>query len=190
MKLADFFSDSKILCSRCQHLLKGQRHRFYVNNILVTSLYPYDDFMQKLIIQYKESGDVALKDVFLEGHRAWFNKRYHRYLGILIPSHIDRVLQRGWSHLPLIYENTIDVFSNIEKVNAQRQMTQSPTQRSAIQFRMLQTIPKGYKKLVILDDVVTTGASIMAIANLLDSSQYSIEAFSLMYHRKWLDHTT
>ncbi len=180
--MTELLSDRDVLCVPCRNVLKTQKHHFKVGSLPVRSLYEYASDIQNLLIRYKESGDMALKDLFLAPHRSWFKRVYRGYLGILVPSHEQHISLRGFNHLPLIYQNTIDLFEGVQKMSSFRQMAHSATQRQEISFTLTKALPKGYRGYVILDDVVTTGATIQAVASILPSTAVRVSAFSIAFH--------
>ena len=180
--LTELLSDRDVLCVPCRKALKVTKHQFKVGSLTVQSLYEYASDIQNLLIRYKESGDMALKDLFLTTHRPWFKRRYRGYLGILVPSHEQHIALRGFNHLPLIYQDTIDLFEGVEKTSSFRQMAHSSIQRQDISFSLTTSLPKGYRGYVILDDVITTGATMQAVAGLFEFTSARVSAFSIAFH--------
>ncbi len=180
--LLEWLDEVQDLCFDCRALLVTNKSKFKVADLEVVSLFPYQDLIQQLLIRYKESKDIALHPLFLGAYRRWFLRKYRQHLGILVPSHPQAIARRGFNHLPLIFQNTIPLFDGVVKTSDQQQMRQSKAQRPLVNFELVKTINPSFEKLVILDDVITTGASLRAMSRLFSSEKYSLSAFSIAFH--------
>lgn len=149
-----------------------------MDKIPIYSLYRYDQEFSRLLIQYKEARDVVLAPVFLSGHIFELRKRYWNKAKILMPSSQEKIKERGFNHLSLMYQ---DVFNNLEspyiKLSTRKQVGLSKSQRADIHFDLKQGVTS--KSVVLLDDVITTGSTFKEAIRLLPNKK--IQCFSIAY---------
>ncbi len=176
--LASCLVPVNLLCQNCQSRLNYQPRVFYMDKIPIYSLYRYDQEFSRLLIQYKEARDVVLAPVFLSSHIFELRKRYWNKAKILMPSSQEKIKERGFNHLSLMYQ---DVFNNLEspyiKLSTRKQVGLSKSQRADIHFDLKQEVTA--KSVVLLDDVITTGSTFKEAIRLLPNKK--IQCFSIAY---------
>ena len=134
------------------------------------SLYAYKDKIKELIYQFKGLKDIELKDIFLEFFLTELSLKYKGYVITYAPSFDLSNKERGFNHVeemfssldnekvPLFYKNkdykqSDQSFKNREKIN------------NIIELKKDNL--KGLKKVLIVDDVLTSGNTLYTCASLL-----------------------
>ena len=62
--LFEFLRQDSLLCGACRHELAVLNKTVKLNGIKLHIAYVYNDFLENMILQYKEGLDTALRDVF------------------------------------------------------------------------------------------------------------------------------
>ena len=102
--LYSLFIEKDKLCSACREKIKQNHQIFIRDGIKIETFYHYDSLFKDLLLQYKECYDEALKDVFLYGIKERIILKYHGYKIIYVPSSKEKLNQRGFNHLKLIFD--------------------------------------------------------------------------------------
>ena len=75
----DILENDDPLCHRCRSNLNRVKFRMKFHGYKLYASYVYDDAFAKILVQYKECFDEALKTVFLYPFRWWFMIRFFGY---------------------------------------------------------------------------------------------------------------
>ena len=165
------FGDNPILCNRCYSSLKPIFLHWTWAGVSCLAIYPYADTFRSLLYLYKGCGDIELCGVFLDRVRALFKLRFRRYIIVGAPSHQERIDQRGFDHIPLVFQGIGKEFCHaIIKTKNVKQSDQSKEERKNIGDALAPT--KEAKRLrgarvLLVDDVFTTGSTIKACVGIL-----------------------
>ena len=135
----------------------------------MTILYYYNSFFKKILFQYKGQDDYALKDAFLNPFYD-FKTRYRRHLIAIVPSSDEDNKRRGFNPNEMIVQSfSNNIFTGLYKTSSYKQASQND--RSLIKQHI--KIKDGHRlfnqDVIIFDDVITSGNTIMACANLIAS---------------------
>lgn len=184
--LTSFFLEEDPLCVDCRKQMAFQRKIIEVKGMKIETFYEYDSLYKSLLIQYKECYDEALKDVFLYGIVDYINLRYHGYHLALVPSSIQKRKERGFDHLELMCEKI-----RLKRVKGLRMKTELIQEgKNAEQRREMEDnyIYEGEAlgKVLLFDDVVTTGSSLMGTFWAIKGKTAKIKVLSLAYKSKGL----
>ncbi len=184
--LTSFFLEEDPLCVDCRKQMGSQRKTIEVKGMKIETFYEYDSLYKSLLIQYKECYDEALKDVFLYGIVDYINLRYHGYHLALVPSSIQKRKERGFDHLELMCEKI-----KLKRVKGLRMKTELIQEgKNAEQRREMEDnyIYEGEDlgKVLLFDDVVTTGSSLMGTFWAIKGKTAKIKVLSLAYKSKGL----
>ena len=157
------------LCFNCLNKFSIYNHCHDYHGYLLTVLYYYNDFFKQLLFQYKAQGDYALKDAFLNAYPE-FKTIYNHHLIALVPSSQQDDLRRGFNPNEMIVRSfSNNIFTGLYKSSSYKQTRQ--TDRS--QVSKVIKIRDGHllfnQDVIIFDDVITSGATIMTCANLIAS---------------------
>ena len=165
MNLFDLMIKEDILCHKCRKELNYKKRYIKINDIEVETFYEYDSLFKTLLLQYKECYDEALKDVFLYKLNEYIFFKYIGYEIVTIPSSKKKLEERGFDHLKLIFENVgLKINTDLKMKQDLVQEAKSITERK----RMIDNyvyVGKPFKKALIVDDVMTTGSSIIGAYN-------------------------
>lgn len=166
-----FYSFRKLtLCSKCFNKLTVRFKNFIIDNKKATYIYRYDDALKSLIYQFKGCYDIELKDIFLERYKTFFKLKYRDYILVPLPSTKEDDEIRGFNHVieafgclnldiePIIYKKQIFKQSDLSKHEREKIV-------SRLGVKDLNKVRN--KKILIIDDIITTGSSIRAAINLI-----------------------
>ena len=134
------------------------------------AIFAYGQQLKSLIYLYKGCGDIVLGEAFLERIKPLLQLRFHGYVLVPVPSYIARVQERGFDHVPLLFSGIgREVVPAIEKTADVKQSDQSKKERRHIgrYFRLRHGEKLRGRKVLLVDDVYTTGSSVRACLRLL-----------------------
>lgn len=158
------------ICYSCLKKMNPIFKSFKIDGIKGLSIFNYNDFIKKLIYQYKGCGDYELKDIFISPFVKDIKILFHNYFVLLAPSSKKRILERGFNHTFEIFKclNLKNV-SPIEKINDDKQSSKSYIERLKVKdsliLKEIELIKN--KKILICDDICTTGSTLKAIIELV-----------------------
>lgn len=159
------------LCPKCLYKFHPIFQHFSFYGISALSIYPYDEFMQSLLYRYKEQRDIELKDVFLEFYAKELYFRYHGYELVCMPSSEEKEKQRGFSSLKEIFQVLhlpfLDLFQKEQdfKQSTSHRKERFSNRGSIVLKENLPSLTN--KKLLFVDDVMTTGATLLRALELI-----------------------
>ena len=166
------FDDKICICSRCQAELEPVFISFKVNGYKALSVYEYTPYIKNLIYLYKGCFDYEMKEVFLNLFYREIKARFSNYKIIPIPSYHEDDNKRGFNHVVEAYKILgLDCLNIIEKTAHHKQAEKSANKRKMIsKYLALTSRPNLEKtKVLIVDDIYTTGATMKAAINLVES---------------------
>lgn len=177
--LYSLFIEKDSLCIKCRKQLRPIRRKFNINELDVEYFYDYDSLFKTILLQYKECYDEALKDLFLYKIGDYIKFKYHDYKVVYVPSSEEKINMRGFNHLKLIYEKL--EFDEVEGLYMKEQLVQEGKDAKQRKGMMNNYEYHGVqiKKLLILDDVCTTGSSLYGLYKAFLGKAESIKAIVL-----------
>ena len=179
IRLIDIFVREDILCEKCRKKLKVDKQYINIGPVKVLTFYKYDGFFKDLIIQYKECYDEALAKVFLYYLKFYINFRYHGYKILYVPSSKEKTMARGFNHLEKIFEEVkLDKVEGLTSINELIQEGKNYEQRKQMVCNFNYSGPT-LNKVLIVDDVITTGSSILGVYNAIAKKCIKVEVLSL-----------
>ncbi len=161
------------LCPSCRRKFKIQKRKFEIKNIKGVGLYEYNEFFSETLVQYKECMDEALAPIFLLKHRVQLFFRYYGYTLVPMPSSSEKRAQRGFCHVTqMTHPIGLPLVDCLEKKGNQKQVFSSFSQRLEMKENI--GLKKGVKiprKVLLVDDVCTTGSTLKGAIQALKSTQ-------------------
>ncbi len=177
--LREILFEEDLLCETCRSGWKENKRNDKVGQYRMKSSWIYNDAFKTCLIQYKEAGDEALKDIFLCPVKKDVRKYLRGYTLLLMPSTKEKLEQRGFSHLKYMFSclklPMLDPF-----ITEQNQKGKSLKERNAIGKSMYlkENIQLPYK-IALVDDVYTTGSTIRGALDCINQKQHKIKIYTV-----------
>ncbi len=177
--LYDILNGQDPLCHECRKKWRHKPQKFLVEGIEARSSYRYNDAYASALIQFKECGDEALKDVFLFEVKEKIRRLYKGYTICLMPSSKEKLQERGFSHLYEMFSSChMPMLEPFVKDAEISQKGKSGSQREAMQKAIhLKPGIKLPKKILLADDVYTTGSTIRGALSCIDLRRHQIRIY-------------
>ena len=169
ISLRNIFIDSPTICDKCFNQFSIHFYKFKVLGFSCLSIYDYDDVFKSRLYQLKGCYDIVLARSFLESFIDELNLIYRSFYLVFVPSSLQDDLARGFNHVKVIFSflklKQLDIL--YKKMNY-KQSEQSADNRSNIKNIIeIKNVDLSDKKILLVDDVITTGNTLKACINLL-----------------------
>lgn len=172
--MPQYLLKTPIICSKCKDKLNPVFIKYKEDNISCLSVYNYDENIQGLLYQLKGCFDVELADVFLYDFARILSIYYSGYYIVPIPSYHKHNEKREFNHVKEIFKClNLKFIDCLIKTSPHKQSDCSYEERTQIQNVLQIThndLIKG-KKILIVDDVYTTGNTIRTAIKLIKNEK-------------------
>ena len=158
-------------CDNCLNEMNLNLTRLVLDGIKGIGIYPYNDFLRKLIYQFKGCKDYELRNVFLKQYKWLFKMIFYNCVFVPIPSYKSADEKRGFNHVEEIIKTTgVNYVKCIDKTKNIKQSSLTKKSRKSIgQYLSLNDkscLLEG-KRVILFDDVLTTGSTMTACIKLI-----------------------
>jgi competence protein ComFC len=165
--------EEKSICSDC---VKWQENATWKDVLQENrALYVYNDFLKKIIAQYKYRGDYALVKCFVnDAITRWEKERGRKFdYYVPIPLSAERLYERGFNQAEaLLIEMGLPVTSFLNRKHAEKQSKKAKKARHETNpgFSLISEEPLIGRSILLIDDIYTTGSTIRYAAKKLKES--------------------
>ena len=160
------------LCKDCFDKLDYVGSKFELSGNACYSLYFYNDFMKKLIADYKFYRNTSLKEVFSGMiYRFLVDNNLTDFDYILAsPSSKKTINKRGFDHINLIVDDFSDKLG-IKKLDEFKKIKNTKSQHTLNRLERSENLKGSFKldiditgsSILLIDDLITTGNTVLEI---------------------------
>ena len=168
---ARLFDKDICICKNCQKELDSKFISFKVDSYHALAIYDYSEFIRQQIYLFKGCYDYEMKDVFLNLFIKELRIRYKGYKVIPVPSYKEDNLIRGFNHVLEVFKDlNLEMLEIVEKTAHFKQASHGAKKRKQIRKHLKLNTKEDMSKnkLLIVDDIYTTGSTIRATISLLE----------------------
>ena len=157
------------ICHDCFLELDPVLKRFYVDDIECFHIYFYNQKVQELLYQFKGCSDYELRTTFLEYYATYLNIKFNGYTIVPAPSHKESDEERGFNHVEEMFKILkLKMIKCIHKTGKVKQADLTTKEREKIGKHLtIDDIDLSDKKILLVDDVFTTGSTIKSMIKLV-----------------------
>jgi len=172
--LHNLLSKNNCICEECWSKFLPKFIHFKHGKINCLSLFEYDENIKELLYKYKGCYDIELKDVFLNRYLWYLRIKYLGYKIVPMPSYYLDDKRRGFNHVTELSKLLkLPILLLLEKTGHHKQADQDFEGRKKIRnyIKIIDVGKVKKQKILIVDDVHTTGASIQVAIDLMQQGK-------------------
>lgn len=167
------FCEKQKICYRCYKKFNVRNTLFYIEGAQCLILYYYNEFFKDVLYRYKGCYDYELKDCFLTYNLNYLKRKYRGYSVVLAPSFLEDENKRGFNHLQEIFKKLdLPIIKCFKKSKNWKQSSKNKEERKGVQniIKIDKTRIKGVKRMLVVDDVLTSGSTIKTMLRQLPTN--------------------
>ncbi len=187
--IRQLFYVNDVLCGSCRSELFDYRYIFKLDKITIEGLYLYTGKIRELLIQYKEYNDEALFPLFLYPYVKHLRKKYRDYSLVVMCSSKESILKRGFNHMEKMVDilrmEVIDVLYKSQDISQKHLSFKDREQIGKYLHLKNEQLLRG-KKILLIDDVITSGSSIKAAYRLIRPHCLDLKVLCICYSANFI----
>ena len=160
-----FFDEGCPFCDTCLKQLKPHIHYRCIEGVKVCCLGFYEGLMKELLIRYKSVLDYELKSVFLYPFATLISLALPGYLATWAPSKESSIQERGFDHMEGICHflrlKSMPLLVKAEGAD-QKKLGRDERRRVEDLISLRSDARIRGKKILLIDDVISTGSTLLA----------------------------
>ena len=176
-----------VLCQVCRHEMSYRPRKIRIDDTDVFSLYVYEGITREMIIQYKELNDEALFPVFLYPYVERLRRKYRGYTIVPVPSSDENNRKRGFRAVDeafsLLRMETVEML--VKKDSHDQKNTDFHRRHEIRDHIVLEEKKIMNNKILLVDDIVTTGETLKSCAAYLKGAGYHVQTCSICYNKRF-----
>ena len=180
-------NNDSCLCSECQNKLVPYFKKFKIGSADGLAIYRYDDNIKSLLYQLKGCYDVELAPIFFNRFKNELRLVYEGFIVVPAPSFYDEDEAREFNHVVEMFKFlNLHIYHLVNKISKFKQAENTKRQRKTIiDHFACESLSEIYgKKVLIVDDVMTTGSTLKAMVSLLSKGQPKVLKILVMAKRE------
>ncbi len=163
-----------LLCDECISQIKMKLVFRTVFSTRIFFISEYDGLFKTWLMNYKEYGDIELAPCFLSVFRPILKCVFPDVIYVPLPSSIERIQKRGFSHLDEILSSShLPYLNPFISYDVEEQKNNKGTRR--IKKKKIELTKEAFslknKKIVLFDDVMTSGSTYQQCLELIQEVQ-------------------
>lgn len=188
LDLLELIFKNDVLCGNCRKKLIKINREFDVEGLSVHTIYQYNDVLEKWMYQIKESKDETLGKCFLYGLSKKIEKAYRGYILVMVPSSIEKTQERGFHAVSKMFESVkLEKHNCFSKDNIkQSKLKRTERQHIIDSIHLIDSSIKDNQKILLVDDVCTTGSSLKACYQLLKTDKNKVDILVIAMNDAWI----
>ncbi len=179
----DLFFHQPYLCYECKSLV-SKPIVFNLKGVIGEAIVAYEQTIERIIFRYKEDKDISMSVSFFYQRRKYFSK-HREWVFLLAPSSPEKTKERGFHALYEMIKPYASIIStdlyksdNIKQSKQQKEIRKNI--KNTIQCQNVDQFDN--RKVIIVDDVVTTGATLQACYDLIKDHAIEVKYFVFAIH--------
>ncbi|NEU30264.1 ComF family protein [bacterium LRH843] len=135
------------------------------------SLYSYNPFLKEWLATYKFRGDAIIAQFFSQKLSSVYKKEFSGYIPVEIPLSKERLYARGFNQSALLLQGWAKEAGLLTRQVGEKQSKRNRKERIAQvtnnPFKVHPGMDVAGKKIVLVDDIYTTGTTVRQVAKVL-----------------------
>lgn len=174
------------LCQKCRIQWIEYDGCFKIQELQVHSLFVYNEALSSALRQYKECMDEALAPIFLSPYLKALRRQYAHCVLVGMPSSKNKREERGFNHIELMFSALnlpfLDCLVKTEDIKQAKQSKKDRLKIGEIIALKPEFETRKLEHIILVDDIVTTGSTLLAANQCLQGKANKIEALTMCTH--------